>query len=266
MKNQLTNQKNKYLTIIYDGVLKHKPVRDIHRDLFKATINPNKPLLAYMVKIANRAKKLDKGAGQYYGTAGLDVLAMAIFSLFTTDATNYKATKLINSEVRKFESEQKFVILTNAWKENRMNGKIFYIASSHADSAEDHKDWQGKIYVDRYWHNYADSEGRLEKFIRDNGIRTAQWVTGKPVWFITRPNCRHYFVNYSIEDVLRGKYKIPRRKVGNRKLQTPRDVNLQYYEDRLALYEMLYRKHPTPTLKKQIEKTKLLITKWKKLF
>lgn len=265
MKNNLLNQKNRYLATIYEDVLKHKPVREIHQDLFKITINPNKPLLAYMVKIANRAKKLDKGPGNYYGTGGLDILAVAIFQLFTTDATNYNADKLINSEVRKYESEQKAEIISNAWKENRKNGKIFYIASKHKDSAKDHKDWQGKIYVDRYWHNY-DTDGKLAKFINKNHIRTAQWVTGAPVWFITRPNCRHYFTTYSIDDVLSGSYKIPNRKIGDRRLQTPRDANLQYYQDRLRLYTTLYKKHPTPLLKKQIEKTKLLIEKWKKAF
>jgi len=245
--------------------LKHKPVRDIHRDLFKVTINPNKPLLAYCVKLTNRAKKLDKGAGQYYGTGGLDVLAISLLNLFMTDATNYKAVKIINSEVRKFESETKAEILTNAWKENRKNGRIFYVASSHKDSAKDHAPWQGKIYVDRYWHNY-DNTGELEKFIRDNDIKTVQWVTGAPVWFITRPNCRHYFETYTINQVLDGKYKIPHRKIGDRRLQTPREANLQYYEDRLRLLETMYRKFATPNLKRQIEKTKLLIAKWKKAF
>lgn len=265
MKKNLLNQKIKYLSIIYENVIKHKSVHDIHKELFKSTINPNKPLLAYMFKIANRAKKLDKGAGNYYGTGGLDVLAIAIFHLFTSDATNYNADKLINSEVRKYESEQKAEILVNAWKENRKTGNIFYIASSHKDSAKDHEPWQGKIYVDRYWHNY-DTDGRLEKFIRDNDIRTVQWVTSKPVWFVTRPNCRHYFTNHSIDEVLSGNYKIPHRKIGDKRLQTPKDANLQYYEDRLRLYTTLYRKYPTPILKKQIEKTKLLIAKWKKAF
>ena len=73
MKKQLMNQKNQYLTIIYNDTLKHKSIREIHRDLLKATVNPNKVLLTYVMKLANRVKKLDKGAGQYYDT-GLDVL------------------------------------------------------------------------------------------------------------------------------------------------------------------------------------------------
>lgn len=264
MKKNLLNQKNKYLSIIYSDVLKHKSIHDIHADLLKATINPNKILLAYALKLANKTKKLDKGAGAYY-TLGLDVLAVGIMHLFMTDAMNYKAVKLINSEVRKYESEAKAEILTNSWKDNRKLGKIFYVASSHKDSAKDHEPWQGKIYVDRYWHNY-DTDGRLAKFIRENDIQTVQWVTGKPVWFVTRPNCRHYFTSYTAEEILKNKYSVPHRKIGDKRLQTPRDANLQYYEDRLKLYQSMYKRYQTDILKKQIEKTKLLITKWKKVF
>lgn len=262
MKQNLLNQKNQYLTIIYNDTLKHKSIREIHRNLLKATINPNKVLLAYVMKLANRVKKLDKGAGQYYGTGGLDVLAIGILDLFSRQAVNYAATKIVHYEVRKFEDEKKIEIIDNAFKENRKSGKIFYVASKHADSAEDHKDWQGKVYVDRYWYNY-DTDGRLAKYIRDNDIRTVQWVTGKPVWFITRPNCRHYFTAYSADDILGKKYHIPNRKIGDKRLQTPRDANLQYYQDRLRLLMNMYKKYPTQLLNNKIQKTKILIAKWK---
>ncbi len=264
MKKNLLNQKNQYLAIIYNDTIKHKSIKDIHKNLLKVTINPNKVLLGYMVKLANRVKKLDKGAGQYYET-GLDVLAVSILNLFNKQAVNYDATKIVHYEVRKFESEQKIEILDNQWKENRKNGQIFYVASSHRDSAKDHENWQGRIYVDRYWHNY-DTDGRLGKYIKENGIRTVQWVTGAPVYFITRPNCRHYFTTYTVDQILDGNYTIPHRKIGDKRLQTPREANLQYYEDRLRLYTTMYKKYQTDILKKQIQKTKLLIAKWKKVF
>ena len=218
-----------------------------------------------MMKLSNRVKKLDKGAGQYYGDGGLDILAVAILSLFSKQAVNYNASKIVHSEVRKYESEQKIEILDNEWKNNRKNGRLFYIASSHKDSAKDHEPWQGKIYVDRFWHNY-DYDGKIGEFIRENNIRTVQWVTGAPVYFITRPNCRHYFTTHTVEEVLNGEFKIPKRKIGDKRLQTPRDANLQYYEDRLRLLTTMYRKYPTPNLKRQIDKTRLLVSKWKKQF
>lgn len=264
MKKNLLNQKNQYLSIIYSDTIKHKSIREIHANLLKATVNPNKVLLGYVMKLANRVKKLDKGVGQYYGSGGLDILAVSILNLFNRQAVNYAATKIVHYEVRKFEDEQKAEIIDNAFKENRKTGKIFYVASKHADSAEDHKDWQGRIYVDKYWHNY-DTDGRIGKYVRENSIRTVQWVTGAPVYFITRPNCRHYFTTYTADEILGGKYHIPNRKIGDRRLQTPQDANLQYYEDRLRLLTNLYKKYPTQLLHNQIQKTKLLIVKWKKL-
>jgi len=262
MKATLLTQKNRYIATIYDGILKHKSARDIHKELFKVTINPNKPLLAYMIKLSNKAKKLDKGPGAYY-SVGLDVLAVALLDLFKNKQVNDRSRVLINSEVRKYESEQKAEILTNAWKENRKSRKIFYVASSHADSAKDHEPWQGRIYVDKFWHNY-DTDGSIGEFVRRNNIRTVQWVTGKPVWFITRPNCRHYFTTYTAEQILGNQYTVPHRKIGDRRLQTPRDTDLHRYEDRLRLLVALYKKHPTHILELQIQKTKLLIAKLKK--
>ena len=257
-------QKNKYIATIYENVLKHKSVRDIHKELLKVTLNPNKPLLAYMSKVAQKAKRLDKGKGQYYDTGGIDVLAIALLNLFRQSNVDDKSHVLINSEVRKYESESKAEILKNSWKENRENGKIFYIASKHADSATDHEPYQGKVYVDRFWHNY-DKDGRLADYIRRNNIKTVQWVTGKPVWFVTRPNCRHYFTNYDIESVLNNNYRIPTRKIGEQAMKTPRDMTLEKYQDRLRLLYALQRKHETDLLRRQIEKTRLLISKWKKM-
>lgn len=264
MKMNLLSQKNKYLSIIYKDVLAHKPIKEIHDDLYKATVNPNKVLLSYMVKVANNAKKLDKGAGAYY-TTGLEILAVSLLQMFKTDACQYKSTLIANSEVRKYVAEEKSEILVNAWKENRAGGKIFYVASKHSDCAEDHKDYQGKVYVDRYWHNY-DTDGSISKYVKDNNIKTVQWVTGEPVWFVTRPNCRHYFVAYTPEQIMKGKYNTPKRRYGDRRLQTPQKANVAYYEDRLKMLLSLQKQYKTTLLTNQIEKTKLLISKIKKTF
>ena len=264
MKKRLLREKNQYLTIIYNDTLKHKSIRDIHRDLLKLTIKPNKMLLDYAMKLSNRVKKLDKGAGMYYSGAGLDILAIAILNLYSKKAVNYAASLIVHHEVRKFESEEKDKALEDGFKENRKSGRIFYVASRHADSAEDHKDWQGKIYVDRYWHNY-DTDGSIARYIKENDIRTVQWVTGKPVWFITRPNCRHYFTAYTFDEIMSGRYTVPNRKIGDKRLQTPAETNLAYYQDRLRLLTDMYHKYATENLKRQINKTKILISKWKKI-
>lgn len=216
----------------------------------------NKPLLAYTLKVANKVKKLDRKDGN------IDLLAASIITMFMKDAVNYKANVIINKTIRDNESVMKDEIIENYFKEGRQTGKIFYIASSHKDSAEDHKPYQGKIYVDAYYNRHNQE---LIDYVKNNNIRTVQWVTGKPVYFITRPHCRHYFVAYTFDEIKGGRYHIPKRKVGDKEMQTPRDANIEYYEDRLKMLQALYKVKPTEKLKAHILKTKILISKWKKV-
>lgn len=74
---------------------------------------------------------------------------------------------------------------------------IFYACSSHSKPAKDHADYQGKIYVDRYWRKYCTGTIpewmilAIEDFIQKNKIITVQKVMGPPVWLCVRPFCRH---------------------------------------------------------------------------
>lgn len=83
-------------------------------------------------------------------------------------------------------------------------GIIFFIASAHADCADDHIDYQGKIYVKEDWQRYIKPEriDEIQSFINKNNIATMEWVISKPVYFTTRPNCRHYFRPITIEQAL----------------------------------------------------------------
>ena len=85
---------------------------------------------------------------------------------------------------------------------------IFYACSSHSKPAKDHKDYQGKIYVDRYWRKYCTGTVpewmmmAIEEFIQKNEILTVQKIMGPPVWLATRPFCRHVFVPVNTLSVL----------------------------------------------------------------
>ena len=74
---------------------------------------------------------------------------------------------------------------------------IFYACSSHSKPAKDHADYQGKIYVDRYWRKYCTGTVpewmilTVEEFIQKNEIITVQKIMGPPVWLCTRPYCKH---------------------------------------------------------------------------
>lgn len=95
---------------------------------------------------------------------------------------------------------------------------IFYLCSHHANPAEDHRDWEGKIYVDRFWLStvqdvYDDSVIReVKRYIRDNDIRTIQWVTGEPVYLISRCHCRHFMIPLQTTEVLESSLKDIRKK------------------------------------------------------
>ena len=76
---------------------------------------------------------------------------------------------------------------------------IFYACSSHSKPAKDHADYQGKIYVDRYWRKYCTGnipewlEAAIEDFIDKNKIISVQKIMGPPVWLGTRSFCKHRF-------------------------------------------------------------------------
>lgn len=258
--------KNRYIVKIYDGVLRRKSARTIHKELYDMTINKkvfDTKLLAMMIKVTNKAKKKD------VGTAGLDVLAVALLDMFNKDRISDKADSIINDRLIRDESKEKDKILADVIKKGRKDKKIFYLASSHNDCAADHEAFQGKLYVDNQWWQLTHDED-VRDYIRSHNIKTMQWVTGRPVWFLTRPHCRHYFVQLSIDDVLGHSLESLKKKnhthtkIGDREYQTDAKMTLEKYEERLRLLKSLYSVYKTDKLRNQILKTEILIKKWKK--
>jgi hypothetical protein len=80
---------------------------------------------------------------------------------------------------------------------------VFYIANVFGDSADDHADWQGKIYYDERYKSFGLSNiDEISKFIRQEKLRSVQWVRDKPVYLTTRPNCRHTLTPISIQQAM----------------------------------------------------------------
>lgn len=230
--------------------------------MFDATINKkpvyqDKYLLGFAIKLTNKAKKIN--------ASGLDLLAVALLDLFMRDKSNDKAKKIINHRVDNEAEKTKLSRLDDFIDKSRDNKQWFYLASSHNDCAEDHKAYQGRLYVD----NKAPKD--IIEYAKSRNLYTMQWVTDKPVWFVTRPYCRHYFVSLSLDQVqnkslkkLKNKYKT-HSKVGNLDLQTPAKRAVEEYTDRLRLLKALYREFPSQKLKNEINKVDLLLKKWKNL-
>lgn len=254
--------KNEYFAIIYKGRLNGDNARKIHKALYDATINQkpqyrDKYLLGFAIKLSNKAQKVS--------ATGLDLLAIALFDLIHKGKYNDKAKKLINHQVQVEAEKEKDGAIDDFMEKSRKNGEYFYLASSHGDCAEDHKPYQGRLYVDK------DAPEEAIDYARDRSLYTVQWVMGKPAWFITRPHCRHYFVSLTLEQVkgktlkkLKRKYKTHTTK-GNMDFQTPAQAAVEEYTDRLRLLKALYWEYKTPKLKNEILKTELLIKKWKKI-
>ena len=232
----------------------------IHKRLYDETIRDkpqyaDKFLLGMMMKTANKAKKLpqkDEGA-----------LAEAIFALIWDSKISDKAKKLINHDTQKIAEAEKEAIISDFVQKNRAEGKWFYLASSHDDCAKDHLPYQGRMYVDE---KAPDS---AIQFAKSRGWGTVQWVMGSPAWFITRPNCRHYFVGVTEAEVRKKPTKRLKRKYhthekeGDRAFQTPKRAAIEEYSDRLRLLRALYRERPTERMKKEIGKAEMLLRKWR---
>jgi len=237
-------------------VVNGENVRKIHKKIYEMTREMPKMFLI-MTKIVNKSKKIVVKKNTKDENADLLLL------LFSKNDFNGHVKKVINQEVMENAEKEKQSVVKNYIKSAEAEGKWIYLASSHNDCAEDHKPYQGKLYYD----NKAPKE--IIDYCKSKGMHSLQWVMDGPAWFITRPNCRHFFKalptdivkKYRVKELSR-RYKM-HRDIGDRSLSTPKTVAIAEYEDRLKLLESMYAKHPTEKLRRDIQKTKLLIKKWK---
>ena len=241
-------------------------------------------------------------------TEGLPIiLGLFVFDLLKKKNVERQMSREIVKEADENEGEAKGAAIADALRKNLEKSReealkgpaetgeidtdnimIFYLASAHKDSASDHAPYQGKMYVDENWETIPMPWGlrnAIAYYIKTHGVKTMQWVVGKPVWFITRPNCRHYFKELSVKEVLAtartkliNKYDM-KTAIGDRQyLQTMKhstskdwydDVRnaqllLNAYKERLSMHELMYEENPCATIKNAIAKDKFLIRKWEK--
>jgi hypothetical protein len=165
-----------------------------------------------MVDITNINKSVLKGFRKMVDSVGKEIYQKKIFSgdeLFKVidDAmqTGIEDMFIITKKGRKmtFKAYQEMNVRTTLHKEAldyqyesaKEFGVVFYLCSYHSDCADDHKDYQGKIYYDENWKTIADKKYHdlIRKIITDKKCLPLQkHRDGKP-WITTRPNCRHNF-------------------------------------------------------------------------
>ena len=125
--------------------------------------------------------------------------------------------------------------------------QIFFLCTVHDHCAPDHLEWQGKIYIDRFWRTKVSGEQyyAVLSYVKNRRIHTVQWVMKDPVWMTTRPNCKHYFIPLTVKEVLHSSPK----SIAERhryKMATKDD----YYEYRAMVYDELDQISPCKEFKK----------------
>lgn len=90
---------------------------------------------------------------------------------------------------------------------NRPMPVIAYVCSTHQNPRKEHRELQGKMYVDRYWRDALIKAGHgglvaeIEPIVRD--LMTVQEAVKGPHWLMTAPNCHHTLFPVTIEEILR---------------------------------------------------------------
>lgn len=163
------------------------------------------------------------------------------------------------------------------FKASKNNRVVFYLCNYYADSADDHKDFQGKYYYDKNWKSFKfdkETEKQIQATInRYHMLSYQQVVNGKP-YLTTRPNCRHTLTPIPLDQVLKNNPVEAGEKYGLRKgtykaknyrdLQTQRlnERNIRKYKARLENDLEMQKHMNSPQLAAQINRDKCLIKYW----
>lgn len=187
------------------------------------------------------------------------ILATLLMKRFEKLRVYQRFISLVNQEVRNKEASVKEKVIRQLTSYGIENREHFALVSKHLDSAIDHIDFQGKIYL--LTNDLQESELLLANKL---GItRTLASVMHDKPYLITRPNCRHYFItlsesdigNKSVDTLLKENKMIT--KVGSRVIKNLRNntsIKLNYYKE-------LYKVRRVPYLASRIKKLKELVEK-----
>ena len=229
-------------------------LRQLEKDFKKYGINT--PICKNCLNLARfLASKLKKDTQE---TDGI-ILATLLMKRFEKLRVYQRFISLVNQEVRNKETSVKERIIRQLTSYGIENREHFALVSKHLDSAIDHIDFQGKIYL--LTNDLQESELLLANKLGIN--KTLASVMHDKPYLITRPNCRHYFItlsesdigNKSVDTLLKENKMIT--KVGSRVIKNLRNntsIKLNYYKE-------LYKVRKIPFLAKRIKKLKELVEK-----
>lgn len=199
-------------------------------------IEKGKPLYAIkkgLRRIVNSYQGLNRNERYALFSAATDLSRQArhgyeqMASRKAYDTLLHTARNVKSELILKKHKERLFDIL-----QDETNDTVFFVCSWHSNPAEGHKDYQGKIYVDRYWRQKVSGSMyyAVSSYIRNHGTMTVQDAMKEPVWLLTRPYCKHYFIPVDTAVVLTNSAKKVSREYAYRP-ETPYTVK-DYYEFR----------------------------------
>ena len=229
-------------------------LRQLEKDFKKYGINT--PIYKNCLNLARfLASKLKQDTKE---TDGI-ILATLLMKRFEKLKVYERFIKLVNQEVRNKEASVKEKIIRQLTSYGIENREHFALVSKHLDSAIDHLDFQGKLYL--LTNDLQESELLLANKLGIN--KTLASVMHDKPYLITRPNCRHYFITLSESDIgsksvdtlLKENKMIT--KVGSRVIKNLRNntsIKLNYYKE-------LYKVKKIPYLASRIKKLKELVEK-----
>lgn len=229
-------------------------LRQLEKDFKKYGINT--PICKKCLNLARfLALKLKQDTQE---TDGI-ILATLLMKRFEKLRVYQRFISLVNQEVRNKEASVKERVIRQLTSYGIENREHFALVSKHLDSAIDHVNYQGKIYL--LTNDLQESELLLANKLGIN--KTLASVMHDKPYLITRPNCRHYFItlsesdigNKSVDTLLKENKMIT--KVGSRVIKNLRNntsIKLNYYKE-------LYKVRRVPYLASRIKKLKELVEK-----
>ena len=246
--------KRYYQLLLINDLQINALLRQLEKDFKKYGINT--PICKSCLNLARfLASKLKKETQE---TDGI-ILATLLMKRFEKLRVYQRFISLVNQEVRNKEASVKERIIRQLTSYGIENREHFALVSKHLDSAIDHIDFQGKLYL--LTNDLQESELLLANKLGIN--KTLASVMHDKPYLITRPNCRHYFITLSESDI--GDKSVDTllienkmiTKVGSRVIKNLRNntsIKLNYYKE-------LYKVRRVPYLASRIKKLKELVEK-----
>ena len=218
--------KVKIIKLIHEAVLNQTPqekvlmkVRDIINDIPNFNIREKAQMYVLVKKIAV-------------------LMYMQEGKLYNKQILTYSTG--INKIQEHADSRKRRIGVRDEMRAHRARTGVFYMLSSHSNPAEGHAPYQGQIFVDRFWKSITGGDKRVQAYIRNHNTLTVQEIIRAPVYMITRPYCKHFFIELDTEEVLNNGLKKVRQNHPEAQVRT-HNINYRkkYYRLRGQIHTVL---------------------------